>query len=69
MNGVNLHSRMFCNMIKNFVNIINKGGVPNLSTAFLSFFLFHKKNKKRWEYIVESECIAGYNEAVEVYSS
>ena len=33
MNGVNLLPRMFCNMIKNFVNIINKGGVPNLNTA------------------------------------
>ena len=35
MNGVNLHARMFCNMIKNFINIINKGGVPNLTTALL----------------------------------
>ena len=39
MNGVNLHARMFCNMIKNFVNIINKGGVPNLNTAFIFIFL------------------------------
>ena len=36
MNGINLHARMFCNMIKNFVDIINKGGVPNLNTALNS---------------------------------
>ena len=33
MNGINFHSRMYCNMIKNFIEIINKGGVPNLNTA------------------------------------
>lgn len=43
MNGINLHARMFCNMIKNFVDIINKGGVPNLNTALkiLSFYQFN----------------------------
>ena len=33
---------MFCEMIENYINVLNRGGVPNISTA--------------WEHIVENEC-------------
>ena len=33
LNGVNLNSRMYCSMVQSYVEIINKGGVPNISTA------------------------------------
>lgn len=46
MNGVNLNGRMICEMIENYVSVINRGGVPNISTA--------------WEHIIENECIHGF---------
>lgn len=33
---------MYLDMIQNYVEIMNRGGVPNISTA--------------WEHIVENEC-------------
>jgi len=33
LNGVNLNARMFCGMMKNFLDSINKGGVPNITSA------------------------------------
>jgi hypothetical protein len=42
MNGVNLNGRMFCRMIETYIGVINRGGVPVISTA--------------WEHIVEAEC-------------
>ena len=33
LNGVNLNARMFSGMMRNFIDSINKGGVPNISSA------------------------------------
>ena len=54
LNGVPLNSRMFCSMIEKYIDAINNGGVPTISTA--------------WEYVLESECINAYNEAIEIYN-
>lgn len=54
LNGVNLNARMFCNMIRNFVEAINKGAIPNISSA--------------WEFILENECISAHNDALELYN-
>lgn len=46
---------MFCSMIHSFIEKINeKNGVPSISSA--------------WENIVENECIAGYNLAIDIYN-
>lgn len=43
LNGVNLNSRMFCGMVRNFIESINSGGVPNIASAYrfcrISFLL------------------------------
>ena len=54
LNGVNLNARMFCSMIRNFVEAINKGGIPNIASA--------------WDFILENECISAYNDALELYN-
>jgi len=54
LNGVNLNSRMFCNMIRNFVEAINRGAIPNISSA--------------WDFILENECINAHNDALELYN-
>lgn len=33
LNGVNLNGRMFCEMVENYISVINRGGVPNIATA------------------------------------
>ncbi|KAM3128779.1 hypothetical protein pb186bvf_019127 [Paramecium bursaria] len=53
LNGVNLNGRMFCEMIENYINVLNRGGVPNISTA--------------WEHIVENECQFGFDQAKLLY--
>jgi len=42
LNGVNLNARMFCGMIRNFIDSINQGGVPNIASAYF-FSLLHIK--------------------------
>lgn len=54
LQGVNLNSRMFCAMTKNFIEAINEGGVPNISSA--------------WEFIVENECSDLYQDAANNYN-
>lgn len=54
LNGVNLNSRMFCNMMRSFVEAINKGAIPNISSA--------------WDFILENECISAHNDALELYN-
>lgn len=54
LNGVNLNSRMFCNMMRCFVEAINKGAIPNISSA--------------WDFILENECISAHNDAIELYN-
>ena len=33
LNGTNLNARMFCGMLRNFIDSINQGGVPNIASA------------------------------------
>lgn len=35
LNGVNLNGSMFCGMIRSFIESINEGGVPNITSAYL----------------------------------
>lgn len=44
---------MYCNMLQNYVESINHDGVPNIASA--------------WEYILENECIAAYNDSLQLY--
>lgn len=45
---------MFVGMIENYIAVLNRGGVPNIATAYDYYFIFS------WEDIVEKECIHGY---------
>lgn len=44
---------MYCKMIETYIGVINKGGIPNISTA--------------WEQIVVTECQHGFTQAKELY--
>lgn len=37
---------MFCAMLDNYISVINRGGVPNIDTA--------------WDSILKNECTSGY---------
>lgn len=54
INGVQLNCRMICSMIHSFVEEINENCVINITNAF--------------DYLVENECIMGFNEAIKVYN-
>ena len=54
LNGVNLTSRMFVAMLQRHIDALNSGELPNIATA--------------WEYVLENECVAAYNDAVEVFN-
>ena len=54
LNGVNLNSRMFCNMIRSFVESINRGAIPNIASA--------------WDFILENECMSAHGDALELYN-
>ena len=53
INGVQLNCRMFCSFVHSIVEELNDNCVPNINNAF--------------EYIIENECILGFNEAIEKY--
>ena len=55
INGVNLTIRMFCNLTQSYVQAINDGQIPNIQDA--------------WAFILENECIEGYNQCIEVYNN
>lgn len=38
----NVNGRMFCAMLENYISVINRGGVPNIDTA--------------WDSILKNEC-------------
>ena len=41
---------MYIEMVKNYINSINNGGIPNISNA--------------WEVIIENECIDAYKKVL-----
>lgn len=46
---------MFCSMLDNYISVINRGGVPNLETA--------------WDSIVRNECAQGFEIAKKNYQN
>mmetsp|Transcript_868 Transcript_868/g.789 ORF Transcript_868/g.789 Transcript_868/m.789 type:complete len:128 (-) Transcript_868:755-1138(-) len=44
---------MYVAMVKKYVDAINEGQVPNISTA--------------WEHLMENEALAAYDEAIQLY--
>jgi hypothetical protein len=55
LKGVNLNFRMFIAMVGKFLDSINSGGVPTISTA--------------WEHLVDSECREAKERAKELYEA
>ncbi|CAK85405.1 unnamed protein product (macronuclear) [Paramecium tetraurelia] len=51
----NVNGRMFCAMLDNYISVINRGGVPNIDTA--------------WDSILKNECAQGYEQAKKNYSN
>lgn len=55
LKGVNLNMRMYIAMVEKYVEAINQGSVPNISSA--------------WDHLVENECRQAYEESVEDYET
>jgi len=53
INGVNLTVRMYCMMVKRYVDAINSGQIPSISSA--------------WEFIEEQECSRGFHSSYDSY--
>lgn len=53
-NGINMTTRMFVAMLDRHIGALNSGEVPNIASA--------------WEYVLENECVAAYNEAIEAFN-
>ncbi|CAD8061518.1 unnamed protein product [Paramecium sonneborni] len=51
----NVNGRMFCAMLDNYIEVINRGGVPNIDTA--------------WDSILENECAQGFDQAQKNYQN
>lgn len=52
--GIKLNCRMFCSIVHSFIEEINENCVMNINNAF--------------EYMMENECIMGFNEGVDEYN-
>ena len=46
---------MFCNLAASYVQTINEGSVPNIPDTL--------------EFLIENECIEGYNNCIEIYNN
>lgn len=53
INGIKFNCRMFSSFIHSVIEELNENCVPNINNAL--------------EYIIENECILGYNEAIDQY--
>lgn len=53
MNGKVLNGDMYMSLVKNFINSINNGAVPNIENA--------------WSYVCKDECYKAYNLALDIY--
>jgi len=53
LKGVNLNMRMYFAMVNKYVEAINQGSVPNISTA--------------WDHLVENECREAYEQSTNLY--
>ena len=53
INGVNLSPEMYCAMVQKYIQAINLGQIPTISSA--------------WDYIVEDVCVRAYNDCIDVY--
>jgi len=53
LKGVNLNTRMYVSMLQKYIEAINSGSVPNISTA--------------WDHLVENECREAYEQSAELY--
>jgi len=53
LKGVNLNMRMYIAMVNQYIDAINQGSVPNISSA--------------WDHLVENECREAFEQSVELY--